>query len=117
MDFYSTFCISDSSVLCSYDIKSLFTNVPLSETIDICIKALYDNQEITPPPFDHDVFRFLIEFATTNIEFSFNNIMFRQKDGVGMGNPLGSCLANIFVGFYEMSLFSTHVSKRIPKVC
>lgn len=123
VDLYSTNCISDSfafanlinesnfttsSVLCSYDIKSLFTNVPLSETIDICIKALYEDQGITPPPFDCDVFKFLIEFATTNIEFSFNNVMFRQDDGVGMGNPLGSCLANIFVGFYEKSLFNTY---------
>ena len=31
--------------------------------------------------------------------------MYRQIDGVAMGSPLGSALANIFVGFYESKLF------------
>ena len=30
----------------SFDVVSLFTNVPLDETIDIIIKRIYDNKEI-----------------------------------------------------------------------
>ena len=44
--------------------------------------------------------------ATTSVEFSFNNIMFRQIDGVAMGSPLDPALANIFVGYYESKLFN-----------
>ena len=43
--------------------------------------------------------------ATTSVEFSFNNIMYRQIDGIAMGSPLGPALANIFAGYYESKLF------------
>ena len=47
-----------------------------------------------------------MQTATFSVEFSFNNIMHRQIDGVAMGSPL----ANIFVGYYEALLF-----KRVNK--
>ena len=44
--------------------------------------------------------------AISGVEFSFNDIMYKQTDGVAMGSPLGPALVNIFVGFYEEKLFS-----------
>ena len=93
---------SNDSILCSFDICSLFTNVPLAETIEICTKTLYDGHLPTPVIPKH-VFIELMKTATTSVEFSFNNIMYRQINGVGMGSPLGSALENIFVGYYESS--------------
>ena len=98
-----TFNFPPSVFLCSYDVCSLFTNVPLAETIEICANALYDG-ELTPPPFPRAVFVELMQTATSSVEFSFNNIMHRQIDGVAMGSPLGPSLANIFVGYYEALL-------------
>ena len=43
--------------------------------------------------------------ATRSVEFSFNDMMYKQIDGVAMGSPLGPTLANIFVGFHEQRLF------------
>ena len=43
--------------------------------------------------------------ATRGAEFSFNNQMYKQLDGVAMSSPLGPALANIFVGFHESRIF------------
>ena len=44
--------------------------------------------------------------ATSTVEFSFDNIIYRQIGGATMGSPLGPALASIFVGYYEKKLFS-----------
>ena len=92
--------------MCSYDVVSLCTNVPLGEGIDICADALYRNDEIDPVITTHteDSFRELMRLATSEVEFSFNGEMYRQIDGVAMGSPLGPTLANIFVSFYDKKI-------------
>ena len=64
-----------------FDISSLFTNVPLAESIQICADALY-SLEPPPAPFPRQIFVKLMEMATSSVEFSFNDIMHRQIDGV-----------------------------------
>ena len=121
---YSSNCVKDSftfanfiqhynvdpakTFLCSFDISSLFTNVPLDETVGICADALYRGQ-LDCPPFPEDIFKELMLVATRGVEFSFNNQMYKQLDGIAMGSPLGPALANIFVGFHESRLFNNTI--------
>ena len=120
LQLFSTNCISDSFTfvenlrnfqfptsspfLCSFDISSLFTNVPLQETIEICANALYDD-DLVPLPFPRKIFIELMQTATSSVEFSFNDTMYRQTDDVAMRSLLGAALANIFVGYQETKLF------------
>ena len=60
--------------LCSFDISSLFTNVPLAETIQITADALYKMDHLSLP-FPRKVFIELMEMAISSVEFSFNDIM------------------------------------------
>ena len=90
--------------LSSFDVKSLFTNVPLSETFEICADALYDGT-LEPPKLPREIFLELLQTATSSVEFSFNDTMFRQCNGISMGSPLGPSLADIFVGYHEKKLF------------
>ena len=109
-DIIKFFNLDPSSVfLCSFNISSLFTNTFLAETIQITVDALYKINHLSLS-FPRKVFIELMEMAISSVEFSFNDILYRQIDGVAMGSPLGPALANIFVGYYETKLFQT-----IPK--
>ena len=100
--------------MCSFNVSSLFTNVPLDETIKICSEALY-NQFNSRPVIPKDVFVELMKSATSSVKFSFNNTIYKQTDGVAMESPLGPALANIFVGYYEEKLFSQ--TQKSPTYC
>ena len=93
--------------MCSFDASSLFTNFPLDETIKICSDALYDDSDLQPLKLiPKDVFVELMKSTTSSVEFSFNNTMYKQTDGVAIRSPFGPGLANFFVEYYEEKLFS-----------
>ena len=115
--------IDPNFFICSFDVPSLFTNVPLDETIKICSDALYDNSH-SQPFIPKDLFVELIKSATSSVEFSFNNTMYKQTDGIAMRSPLGSTLANIFKNYllkrgslqHTSNMFTTRLPSSITKL-
>ena len=84
--------------LVSYDVTSLFTNIPLQETIDIAINLIFNhnhNLNITKKELKK-----VALFATSQTHFIFNSKFYKQIDGVAMGSPLAPVLADIFMAFY-----------------
>ena len=86
--------------MASFDVVSLFTNVPLEETTNLIINKLF-RESTHVNGLDKVNFRKLFEFATKDIVFYFNNKIYKQIEGVAMGSPLGPSLANIFMSHYE----------------
>ena len=86
--------------MASFDINSLFTNVPLEETIDINVKKLFGRKKKFKG-FTKEEFRKLLCFAVKDSFFLFNGCYYEQLDGVAMGSPLGPTLANIFLCHWE----------------
>ena len=82
--------------LVSFDVISLFTNIPLDATIDIVLKRIYDNREINTTINKREM-KELIKLCTKDVHFNFNGITYVQKDGVAMGSPLAPVLAGIFM--------------------
>ena len=82
--------------LISFDVISLFTNVPLDAMIDIVLKCNYDNREINATISKTEM-KELIELCTKEVHFNFNGTTYVQKDGVAMGLPLASVLEGIFM--------------------
>ena len=79
----------------------LFTNTPLDETIDICIKKLFKTPDTFVKGISKNDFRDLLNLATNESFFTFNNKFYIQLDGVAFGSPLGPILANIFLSHLE----------------
>ena len=87
--------------LISFDVTSLFTNIPLSEAIDIAINLIFENSPDIK--FTKRELRKLFRIATSETHFTFNGSIFGQVDGVAMGSPLAPVLANLFMGFHEQN--------------
>ena len=80
----------NNKFMCSFDVSSLFTNVPLEETIQICPDKLYALSN--PPKLPRPVLRDLLVFATKKSHFVFDGQFFDQTDGL----PFGSCFSQYF---------------------
>ena len=83
----------------SFDVESLFTNIPLNETINLAVDLIFE--KVTDIDISKPQLRKLFVFATKQTHFSFNDILYDQTDGVAMGSPLAPALANLFLGHYE----------------
>ena len=86
--------------MASFDVKSLFTNIPLDETISLA-SDLQLHQGLSN--FDKDNFTTLLGHATKDNVFLFNGQLYEQIDGVAMGSPLAPSLANIFLCHHEVT--------------
>ena len=84
----------------SLDVDSLFTNIPLDETIDICVNQLFENTD-TVEGFTKSELKQLLSLAKKESYFIFNCLLYKQIDGVAMGSPLGLSLANTFLSYHE----------------
>ena len=82
-----------------YGVTSLFTNIPLEETMHLTIDLLFEAK------FDLKISRIDLQrrfqFATSQTNFIFNGNMYDQNDGVTMGSLLAPSLANIFMEYHE----------------
>ena len=84
----------------SFDIDSLFTNLPLDETIELCVRKTFGKKKKFKG-FTKIEFKTLLEFATKDALILFNGKYYEQTDGVSMGSPLGPTLANVFLCHWE----------------
>ena len=80
----------------SFDVASLFTNVPLDRTIEIILKKIYDEQ-IVQTNIPRKEMKQLLLLCTKHVHFMYEGNIYMQIDGVAMGSPLGPVIANIFM--------------------
>lgn len=55
--------------MASLDVVSLFTNVPVNETIDIILNYVYENQDIDPPIVPRHYMKAILILCTTQSPF------------------------------------------------
>ena len=93
---------SNSYIMASFDIKSLFINIPLEEIVKIGSEKFFNSLQTTRR-FTESWFSQLLTLATKDLIFLFNDKIYSQIDRVGMGNPLGPTFANLFISHPELN--------------
>ena len=64
----------------------LFTNIPLDETIDICVKKLFRTPETFVKGMSKNDFRDFLNLATKESFFTFSDNFYILVDGAAMGS-------------------------------
>ena len=90
IDIIKTIKLEETDILVSFDVESLFTKVPLAETL-----------VLLRPHFDPPVIN-LFQHCLTSSYFIWKGTFYEQTDGVAMGSPLSPVLANFFMEDFEV---------------
>ena len=80
---------SPNKFMISYDVCSLFTSIPLKETIYIAVNLSFD--KYPDLRIGRQDLKKLFEFVTSGTHFLFDGNCYDQIDGVAMGSPLVLC--------------------------
>ena len=100
-EFAKVICEQNSDLyMASLDVDSLFTNVPLDETIGICTQGLFESDS-TVYGLNKKEITEMLSLTTKESIILFDMEFYSQIDGVAMGSPLGPTLANVFLCHHE----------------
>ena len=86
----------------SYDVKALFTSVPIQPAIDIIKKLLEEDGELqqrTNMSVNHTIS--LLEFCLGGTYFTFHGRLYEQQEGAAMGSQISPIVANLFMEDFE----------------
>ena len=97
----------NEGIIASLDVESLFTNVPVDETISLILDRVYRDDSTPTLDIPEHALRSLLELCTKKAPFiTHRGEMYSQIDGVAMGSPLGVLFANFYMGIVEERVFS-----------
>ena len=98
----------------SFDVVSLFTNVPLKRTVNVILNRIYKDK-IIETKLRKSTLKKLILDCCTKTTFSFNNKLYDQIDGVCKGSSLGPVIANIIMTELEKKILPSLLDSGIIK--
>ena len=96
--------VNENTKLYSFDVKNMYTNIPITETINIITQKLIKNKE-------DDI---LIKQITSTLKtilnqnyFQHNQIIYQQTDGLAMGAPTSAIISEIFLQELDEQIINT----------
>ena len=102
-----------------YDVKALFTSVPIGPPINIIKNHLEEDKELqqrTSMTVNNIIC--LLEFCMKNTYFLFQGRYYEQLEGTTMGSPISSIMANLYMEDFEMKVLSTSpTALSVEKIC
>ena len=98
---------SKDIILCTLDVKSLYTNIPHDEGIAAVASLLQKERPTSYKPTNQSILKLLKMVLTMN-NFQFNGKNYLQTNGTAMGTRVAPTYANIFMSHFEQQHVYTY---------
>ncbi|KAL9954516.1 hypothetical protein ACROYT_G042066 [Oculina patagonica] len=109
--------ILDNEIMVSFDVESLFTNVPIDGAVQAALRklendpSLADRTTLTPAQIAD-----LLNFVLRSTYFQYNGSIYEQQEGAAMGSPVSAVVANLYMeSFEEQAITSSSYKPKIWK--
>lgn len=94
--------IPSSAKLVSFDVKDLYTSIPVNEALNV-IKDKLKNESFLPNENVEELVLITKTILKQNY-FTYNGNFYHQNEGLAMGSPLSGTIANIYMSHIEEKL-------------
>ena len=104
--------MDEGETMVSFDVSSLFTNVPISKAVDIIRKRLEEEDSLEDrTPLSPQRVAELLQLCLRSTYFSFNGELYEQREGAAMGSPVSAVVENLYMEFFEEIVLRTAPAK------
>lgn len=108
--------VGEPGQIASLDVESLFTNIPVSQTIEIILTNVYNHSTLPPPKISENLLREMLKICTTRTPFKHvNGDIYIQREGVSMGCCLGPTFSEFYMCHLENRVFEQYPNLK-PKL-
>ena len=100
--------LQQDETIISYDVKALFTSVPIQPVLNIIKNKLENDQQLQHrTSMSVSQITSLLEYCLRSTYFVFQGEYYEQLEGAAMGSPLSPIIANIYMEEFETRALST----------
>ena len=109
--------IQDDEVMLSFDVVSLFTAIPVDKACDYIHKKLLKDETLSSrTSLDSNEIISLLNFVLSNNYFVYDDKIYKQIHGCGMGSPVSPVVASLCMeAIEEVAIHSSEVQPKVWK--
>ena len=102
--------VKEDTTMVSFDVINLYTSIPHSYGLEAIRFWLHRHPEEIPGRISKEFITESIEFILHNNHFRFEDQVYRQKCGIAMGTRAAPVIANLTMGYLEITLYQKSLS-------
>ncbi|XP_029648933.1 uncharacterized protein LOC115222773 [Octopus sinensis] len=103
--------VKEGTLLVSFDVVNLYTNIPHDYGIEAITFRLEKYPEAIPGRINHSFIIEALKFILLNNFFMFDTTYYRQKCGIAMGTRAAPLIANLVMSYLELKLYQSSLEK------